>query len=85
LVDPDIYDGENPFSEDWLNEEVGKSPLIVENGAGEGLIIEQLVKVVVRILEFDSEAMSSDICWESRILLPKGINDADIDECDDEQ
>ena len=56
LVDPDIHDG-NPFDTDWLNAEVEEHPAIVEDEIGEGLIIEPLVKVLKRIVEFDTASI----------------------------
>ena len=38
LVDPDIHDG-NPFNTDWLNAEAEEFHNLVEDDAGEDLII----------------------------------------------
>ena len=46
------YNG-NPFDADWLNMEIEESPALVENELGESFIIEPLVKVVTRIVEFN--------------------------------
>ena len=72
LVDPDIYNG-NPFNEDWVSADVDGEPILVEDETGEGLIIEQLVNVVNRIMEFDMDSISEDISWQTQIILPKGI------------
>ena len=75
LVDPEIYD-ENPFDEAWLNSEAESSTL-VENEDGESLIIEPLAKVALRIMEFKAESIPDDISWQSKIIMPKGIDDED--------
>ena len=72
LVDPDIYDG-NPFDNDWVNSEVDEHPALVEDEAGESLIIEPLVKVVTRIIEFDVNKISNDVSWNMQVVLPKGM------------
>jgi len=72
LVDPDIHDG-NPFDTDWLNMEVEEHPALVEDETGEELIIEPLVKVVSRIIEFDTDSIPEDISWQVQIVLPKGM------------
>jgi len=77
LVDPEIYD-ENPFDEAWLNSEA-ESPALVVNEDGESLVIEPLANVVLRIIEFDAESIPDDISWESKIIMPKGMNDEDED------
>ena len=74
LVDPDIHDG-NPFDADWVNAEVEGSPALVEDETGESLIIEQLVKVVTRIVEFDADSIPEDISWQMQVVLPKGMDD----------
>jgi len=70
LVDPDIYDDNNA---DWLNEEVEEYSNFVENEGGESLIIAPLVKIITRIVEFDTESISNDIHWHSQVVLPKGM------------
>ena len=72
LVDPDIHDG-NPFDSDWLNAEVEEHPALVEDEMGEGLIIEPLAKVLIRIVEFDAESTSDGISWQTQVVLPKHI------------
>jgi hypothetical protein len=72
LVDPDIHDG-NPFDTDWLNGEAEESHALVEDEAGEGLIIEPLVSVIKRIVEFDTDAIPEDISWQMQVILPKGM------------
>lgn len=74
LVDPEIHDG-NPFSADWLNANVEIHPAIVEDAAGEGLIIEPLVKVVKRIIDFDTESISEGVSWQTQVVLPKGMEE----------
>ncbi|MDR1465730.1 MAG: hypothetical protein LBJ11_10605, partial [Oscillospiraceae bacterium] len=37
-------------------------------------IIGQLADIVQRIAEFDVEQIPEDISWQSRIVLPKGID-----------
>jgi len=73
LADPDIYD-ENPFHENWVNAEVEGSSMLVEDETGEELIIEQLVNIITHILEFDIDTIPEDICWEKRVVLPKGMD-----------
>jgi len=75
LVDPEIYD-ENPFDEAWLNSET-ESPALVVNEEGESLVIEPLTNVVLRIVEFDAGSISDDISWQSKIIMPKGMNESD--------
>ena len=79
LVDPEIYDG-NPFHGDWLNSQVEEAPLLVEDEVGEALIIEQLVNVVRRIYEFDTEKIAEDVSWQIQIVLPKGMEEGDEQE-----
>ena len=79
LVDPGIYDG-NPFDAVWLNEDVEKYSALVENDAGESLIIEPLVKVIMRIAEFDMESIADDISWHSQVVLPRCMEDEDAEE-----
>jgi len=79
LVDPDIHDG-NPFDADWLNAEVEEHPALVEDETGEGLIIEPLVKVVTRIVEFDAESIPDDVSWNMQVVLPKGMDGEDESE-----
>jgi len=79
LVDPDIYDG-NPFNANWLIEDVGEHPNLIEDELGESLIIEPLVKVVTRIVEFNTESISDNLSWQSQIILPKGMEDEDEEE-----
>ena len=74
LVDPEIHDG-NPFDSNWLNEVVEEHPALVEDELGESLIIEPLVKVVKRIVEFDTESIPNDISWQVQVVLPKGMED----------
>ena len=74
LVDPEIYDG-NPFDSNWLNEVVEEHPALVEDELGESLIIEPLVNVVKRIVEFDTESIPNDISWQVQVVLPKGVED----------
>jgi hypothetical protein len=76
LVDPVIHDG-NPFSADWLNADVEESCLLIEDETGEGLIIEQLVNVVKRIVEFDTDAIPEDISWQTQVVLPEGMEGKD--------
>jgi len=76
LVDPDIYEDKNPFDVAWLNTEA-ESPSLVENEDGEGLIIEPLVKITMKIMEFKAESIPDDISWQSKIIMPKGIDDED--------
>ena len=78
LVDPDILDG-NPFSADWLKEDVEEHPSLVEDESGESLIIEPLVKVVTRIVEFDTESIVDDISWHTQVVMPKGMEGEDAD------
>ena len=73
LVDPDIHDG-NPFNSDWLNAGAEESYNLVEDDAGEDLIIEQLVNVVKRIVEFDTDRIPEDIGWQMQVVLPKGLD-----------
>jgi len=75
LVDPEIYD-ENPFDEAWLNSET-ESPTLVESEEGESLVIEPLAKLVMRIIEFDAESIPDDISWQSKIIMPKGLDEVD--------
>ena len=79
LVDPDIYDG-NPFNADWLTEDVGEHPNLVEDELGESLIIEPLVKVVTHIVELDTESISDNLSWQSQIILPKGMEGEEEEE-----
>jgi hypothetical protein len=74
LVDPDIHDG-NPFDEEWLSAEADESHSLVENESGEGLIIEPLVNVIKRIVEFDYEAKPDNISWQMQVVLPKDMED----------
>ena len=76
LVDPDIYSG-NLFDGNWANADVEGEPALVEDETGEGLIIEQLVNVVNRIMGFDVDSISEDISWQAQITLPKGMEDKD--------
>lgn len=76
VVDPDIHDG-NPFNEEWLSAEVDESHSLVENEAGEGLIIEPLVSVLKRIVEFDADAIPDDISWQMQVVLPKDMEEND--------
>jgi hypothetical protein len=80
LVDREI-DDENPFNEDWVGTYVEGSPALVEDENGEPYIIKQLSDIVQRIAEFDIERMPEDISWQSRIIIPKGM---DGEERDDE-
>jgi len=73
LVDPDIHDG-NPFDAEWLNKDVDGYNALVEDETGEELIIEQLVSVIRRIYEFDTESISENICWQTQIVLPSGFD-----------
>jgi len=79
LVDPEIYD-DNPFDTDWLNGEVEEHPALIEDETGESLIIEPLVKVISRIVEFDPNTIADDISWNAQVLLPKGMEGDDLDE-----
>ena len=72
LVDPEIYDG-NPFDTNWLNDVVEEHPVLVEDETGESLIIEPLVKVVKRIVEFDTESIADNVNWQIQVILPKGM------------
>jgi|GEM_PF-2296030 len=72
LVDPEIYDG-NPFDNNWLNDVVEEHPALVEDETGESLIIEPLVKVVKRIVEFDTESIADNVNWRIQVVLPKGM------------
>ena len=54
----DIHDG-NPFNATWLNGVAEGPPALAEDEAGESIIIEQLVKVVSRIVEFDVVIVST--------------------------
>jgi len=72
LVDPDIHVG-NPFDTDWLNEDVEGSHVLVEDEAGEELIIEQLLNVVKRIVNFDTESISENVSWQTQVVLPRGF------------
>jgi hypothetical protein len=74
LVDPDIHDG-NPFDENWLSAEVDESHSLVENEDGEELIIEPLVSVIERIIEFDVDTIPEDISWQMKVVLPKGMEE----------
>lgn len=74
LVDPEIHDG-NPFDSNWLNETVEEHPALVEDELSESLIIEPLVKVIKRIVEFDTESIPNDISWQIQVVLPKGMED----------
>ena len=74
LVDSDMND-ENPFCAEWLNAETEDHPALVEDGAGEELIIEPLVDVVKRIVEFDVESTSGELRWQIQVVLPKGEGD----------
>jgi len=76
LVDPDIHEG-NPFNADWLNGDAVGPPALVEDEAGEGIIIEQLVKVVSRIVEFDVDAIPDDLNWQMQVVLPKSQESAE--------
>jgi len=76
LVDPDIFD-DNPFDADWINSSIGESRSLVENENGEDLIIEPLVRIVSRIAEFDADSISESISWEPRLVLPKGVQEAE--------
>ena len=76
LVDPDIHDG-NPFDTDWLNADVDEAHTLVEDEAGERLIIEPLVSVIKRIVEFDADSIPGDISWQMQVVLPKGIDEND--------
>jgi hypothetical protein len=76
LVDPEIHDG-NPFDEGWLNEEVEGFHALVENEAGEELIIDPLVNVITHIVGFDTGAIPDDISWQMQVVLPKGVEDYD--------
>jgi len=78
LVDPDIHDG-NPFNVEWLNNDVEEHPFLVEDGAGESLIIEPLAKVASRIVEFNTESLSDDIRWHNQVVLPKAVENDDMD------
>jgi len=80
LVDPSIHDG-NPFKASWLSEDVKGPIALVEDEAGENLIIEQLVRVVSRIVEFDTEAIPDDLRWQMQVVLPKSKESAN-DFCD---
>jgi len=81
LVAPDIHDG-NPFDNNWLNELVEEHPALVENEIGESLIIEPLIKVVARIVEFDIDSIADDISWHTQVVLPKRMESDDVDEDD---
>jgi len=74
LADPDIHDG-NPFNIDWLSDEVDEHLALVEDETGENLIIEPLVKIVTRIVEFDIESIGENISWSSQVVLPKGMGE----------
>ena len=74
LVDPDIHDG-NPFSLDWLNANMEGTPALVEDEAGEKLIIEQLANIVRRIVDFDMNALPENISWQMQVVLPKGMDE----------
>ena len=76
LVDPDIHDG-NPFSANWLDVGVEGPPALIEDESGEGLIIEQLVKVIVQIVEFDADKIPEDISWQIQVVVPKGMEEND--------
>ena len=72
LVDPDIHDG-NPFDADWLGTSVEGPHAIIEDEAGEELIIDQLLNVINRIVEFDTESISESVSWQTQIVLPRGL------------
>ena len=74
LVDPDIHD-ENPFDMNWLNADVEEANALVEDEAGDSLIIEPLVSVVKRIVEFDADSIPGGINWQMQVVLPKGTED----------
>lgn len=74
LVDIEI-DDENPFNSAWLNVEVDCSPALVEDEAGESLIIEQLAALIIRMAEFKEESMPDSLAWEPTIVMPKGLGD----------
>lgn len=79
LVDTDMSD-DNPFDADWLNDDVGDYPALIEDETGEGLIIEPLADIVSRICEFDVDTISDSVCWKNQIVLPQGVEDEDEDE-----
>ena len=76
VVDHNIYNG-NPFDSNWLNIDVEESSSLVEDEAGESLIIKQLVNVVERIVEFDTDTIPDDISWKSQIVLPRGMEESE--------
>ena len=84
LVDPEIHDG-NPFNIDWLDAEVDESHALVEDDAGEGLIIKPLANIIQRIVEFDADSISEDICWQMQVVLPKGMDQNDGNDENDER
>ena len=74
LVDPGI-DDENPYDSVWLDTDVEASPNLIEDEAGESLIVGPLARVLIRMAEFDEDSMPENISWEASIILPKGIGD----------
>lgn len=74
MVEPDAYD-DNPFNMDWLYKEIAEHTNLVEDESGESLIIKPLVKVVMRIIEFDKESIAENINWSAQVVLPKGMDD----------
>ena len=72
LVDPDIPE-ENPFDLEWLNADVTESITLIEDEAGEDVIIAQFVDVIKRIVEFDVNTIPENISWNMQVVLPKGI------------
>ena len=66
-------DIEFPF---LLDTEVEGSHDLVENDAGESLIIEPLAQLIIRMAEFGEESMPENVKWEATIVLPRGVSDA---------
>jgi len=43
-------------------------------------VCKPLVKVVLRIVEFDAESIPNDISWNMQVVLPKGMEGEDESE-----
>ena len=78
VVEPDLAD-ENPFDEEWLSAGIEDSPALVENEAGEELIIDQLHDIVEHVLNFDVNTIPDDLSWSQQVIMPKST------ECEDEE
>lgn len=75
MVDDNI-DDENPFSLDWLNEDVSEdAPSVIESMDGEDFLVSPLAKILLKIVDLQDTDYKEDISWEAKIIMPKDISE----------